>query len=87
MDDPKCADILAARFKERNLRLNTRDRAANAQLKARIPNGVVAMTDRALGFHVPVCIGRTGRTVKRNYLVCRIAYVQPKGRGSIFNVQ
>ncbi len=28
MDDPKCADILDARFKERNLRLNTRDRVA-----------------------------------------------------------
>jgi hypothetical protein len=36
MDDPKCADILDARFKERNLRLNTRDRVANAELKARI---------------------------------------------------
>ena len=36
MDDPKCADILDARFKERNLRLNARDRTANAALKARI---------------------------------------------------
>jgi len=36
MDDPKCADILDARFKERNLRLNVQDRAANAELKAHI---------------------------------------------------
>jgi hypothetical protein len=36
MDDPNCADIIDARFKERNLRPNARDRSANAALKARI---------------------------------------------------
>lgn len=35
-DDDKCADIIFRRFKERNVRLNQRDKATNAALEQRI---------------------------------------------------
>lgn len=62
MDDPKCSDILVARYLDRNARLNTRDALANAELRERIlaspttSGGTVAASFAYAAGHIPFTV-------------------------------
>lgn len=62
MDDPKCMEVLTARYLDRNARLNKRDAQANAELKERIlasqtmGGGTVASSLEYAAKHIPFTV-------------------------------